>query len=58
MTDWMDEALPQIANVMIHTRDTIMVQSLRKHCRQGQVVAVVGLAHVDGIEEKWEQHNK
>ena len=33
-------------------RDAIMVDSLGK--LQGRVVGVVGLAHLDGMEKRWE----
>ena len=54
MTGWMNKAIPPIADVMIHRRDQVMAQHLRTRCGQGKVVAVVGLAHVDGIEREWQ----
>lgn len=30
-----------------------MVRSIRQRCRSGVIVAVVGLAHMDGIESEW-----
>mmetsp|Transcript_52654 Transcript_52654/g.157734 ORF Transcript_52654/g.157734 Transcript_52654/m.157734 type:complete len:87 (-) Transcript_52654:75-335(-) len=53
MTTWMGEALPDVAEVMIRRRDVIMANCLRERCGDGQVVAVVGMAHVDGIEREW-----
>ena len=38
---------------MIDERDEHMVHSLSK--LRGRVVGVVGLAHLDGIERRWEQ---
>ena len=55
MTKWMEQALPEIATVMIHKRDKYMAANLRRHCSQGKVLAVVGLAHVDGIEREWQR---
>ena len=55
MTNWMERALPEIATVMIHKRDKYMAANLRRHCSQGKVLAVVGLAHVDGIEREWQR---
>lgn len=54
MTNWMDEALPDVSEIMIHRRDRIMARNLREHCSRGKVVAVVGLAHCDGIEREWQ----
>ena len=58
MTGWMDKTLPQITEVMLHRRDRVMAQNLRKKCGQGRVLAVVGLAHMDGIEREWESLGK
>ena len=55
MTGWLDDALPQITEVMLHRRDRVMAENLRKHCGQGRVLAVVGLAHMDGVEREWEK---
>jgi len=35
-----------------------MAQMLRKHCSNGKVVAIVGMAHVEGIEREWEMIDK
>jgi len=56
MTEWMEKAMPQVAQVMVHKRDQIMARNLRDHCSKGKVVAVVGLAHLDGIEREWQDH--
>lgn len=55
MSGWMDKALPQVTQVMLHRRDCVMAENLRKHCGQGRVLAVVGLAHMDGVEREWEK---
>ena len=38
---------------MLHQRDRYMVKEIRRKCPSGTVVAVVGLAHMDGIEAEW-----
>lgn len=43
---------PALAAALIDERDEHMVQSLRR--LKGRAVAVVGLAHLDGIERRWE----
>ena len=53
MTAWMDQALPATADVLVHQRDIIMARNLRQHCNRGRVVAVVGIAHMEGIEHEW-----
>ena len=53
MTTWMDQALPPITEVMLHRRDKVMAENLRKNCGQGKVLAVVGMAHMDGVEREW-----
>ncbi|CAB9514840.1 hydrolase, family 31 [Seminavis robusta] len=55
ISSYMDTTAPEVAHALIHRRDMAMAQNLRKHCGQGKVVAVVGLAHVDGIEKEWEK---
>jgi pheromone shutdown protein TraB len=54
LSTYMTTAAPDIANVLIHRRDEAMATNLHKHCGEGKVVAVVGLAHVDGIEREWQ----
>ena len=46
-------AAPSVVEVMLHQRDRQMVNALRRKCQSGVVVAVVGLAHMDGIEREW-----
>eukprot|EP00977_Amphora_coffeiformis_P025887 scaffold22839_cov171-Amphora_coffeaeformis.AAC.6 len=53
MTDWLTRAFPDAAHVLIGERDTIMAHNLLRHCASGRVVAVVGMAHMDGIEREW-----
>jgi pheromone shutdown protein TraB len=52
MSSWMRQMNPALATALIDERDEFMVQKLRG--LQGRVVGVVGLAHLDGIERRWE----
>lgn len=45
--------LPTAALANADERDEIMTQALLR--LEGRVVGVVGLAHLDGIERRWEQ---
>jgi len=59
MSEWMEDVFPSIANVLIHQRDTITAHNLITHCgKEKKVVAVVGLAHLDGIEKEWQRLKK
>ena len=49
----MNSAAPSVVEVMLHQRDRLMVKNIRQKCPSGVVVAVVGLAHMDGIEKEW-----
>ena len=54
ITDWMQRAFPDTHNVLLRKRDVHMSQQLHCQCsRDRKVVAVVGLAHMDGIEREW-----
>jgi len=53
MVKTMEEAVPGIANALIHERDEIMARALAQE--RGRIVGVVGLAHLDGIERHWER---
>ncbi|KAL7505409.1 hypothetical protein ACHAXN_005001 [Cyclotella atomus] len=55
MTRYMSRCFPSIYHVMITKRDDHMARQLKKHCHKGKVVAVVGMAHVEGIEREWEK---
>ena len=44
---------PQLAAALIDERDQVMVDCLSK--LQGRVVGVVGLAHLDGMERRWQE---
>lgn len=46
---------PQATRVLLDERDVILADSLYR--QRGRVVGVVGLAHVDGIEQRWQQLN-
>lgn len=54
-TTYLRRAFPSIYHVMITKRDVHMASMLREHCSDGKVVAVVGMAHVEGIEREWEE---
>lgn len=56
MAHFLREASPKLAQALIDERDEILTKSLRK--LQGRVVGVVGLAHLDGIERRWESLQK
>eukprot|EP00270_Netrium_digitus_P018242 TRINITY_DN6901_c0_g1_i1.p1 TRINITY_DN6901_c0_g1~~TRINITY_DN6901_c0_g1_i1.p1 ORF type:complete len:182 (-),score=67.82 TRINITY_DN6901_c0_g1_i1:47-514(-) len=51
MRQLMSDLFPELVEVMIFERDQAMAERLKEV--RGTVVAVVGLAHMDGIEEKW-----
>eukprot|EP01025_Chloroclados_australasicus_P050433 TRINITY_DN5792_c0_g1_i1.p2 TRINITY_DN5792_c0_g1~~TRINITY_DN5792_c0_g1_i1.p2 ORF type:complete len:217 (-),score=19.68 TRINITY_DN5792_c0_g1_i1:490-1140(-) len=53
LLDYMRETTPEIVHVLIDERDEHMTQVLRG--LKGRVVAVVGLAHMDGIERQWQK---
>jgi len=58
MSGWITQAFPDTAEVLIHRRDLHMAQNLRNKCSKGKVVAVVGIAHMDGIEREWSRLGK
>jgi len=58
ITKYLQQSFPSVYNVMITKRDAHMARMLRQHCSNGKVVAVVGLAHVEGIEREWEELGK
>eukprot|EP00965_Chrysotila_dentata_P089643 2959471-Pleurochrysis_carterae.AAC.4 len=50
--EYVSECAPSVVDVMLHQRDQFMVDRLSN--MQGQrVVAVVGLAHMKGMEQRW-----
>ena len=53
MATFLRQLNPGLAAALIDERDEHMVHSLSK--LRGRVVGVVGLAHLDGIERRWEQ---
>lgn len=55
VTSYLRQCFPSVYNVMVTKRDVHMAKMLRQHCSDGKVVAVVGLAHVEGIEREWEE---
>lgn len=55
--DHMSLVMPEFMDVMVHRRDVLMTENLLRESRQGRVVAVVGMAHMDGIEHEWQKHS-
>ncbi|KAL4436127.1 hypothetical protein ABPG77_005575 [Micractinium sp. CCAP 211/92] len=53
MAEYMRRVNPRLAEALIDERDQHMVDSLSR--LEGRVVGVVGLAHLDGIERRWEE---
>lgn len=51
MMQMVQQCMPGVLRVIRDERDEFMVKQLLR-C-QGRVVGVVGLAHMDGIEERW-----
>lgn len=56
MTERLRAVAPGLAQALIDDRDQHMADVLLK--QHGRVVAVVGLAHLDGIERRWEAAQK
>jgi hypothetical protein len=52
MSSYLREVSPALAAALIDERDDALVETLRG--LKGRVVGVVGLAHLDGIERRWE----
>merc|ERR1712139_291065 len=50
-----EQVAPEVMKVMLDQRDRIMVEKLFDECQPGCTVAVVGMAHMDGIEQQWQQ---
>jgi pheromone shutdown protein TraB len=55
VSSYFQRSFPSVYNVMITKRDVHMAMMLRRHCGKGKVVAVVGMAHMEGIEREWEK---
>jgi len=47
---------PEVHRVLVEERDVYMINSLRKIPGKKTIVAVVGLGHIDGMEEHWRNH--
>jgi len=45
--------IPRIMNAMLHERDQIMVDNLKALPPDARIVAVCGMAHMDGIERRF-----
>jgi len=54
MREFLAHQVPKVSRVFVDERDEIMVQALLSHGDE-RVVAVVGMAHMDGIERRWEE---
>ena len=54
---YVSTAVPPIAEVILHNRDRYMASQLKQHCNNGKVVAVVGIAHLEGLIIEWEKLN-
>ncbi|BBN11620.1 hypothetical protein MPTK1_5g13460 [Marchantia polymorpha subsp. ruderalis] len=52
----MKKGAPHIHKILVDDRNEIMAKRLRS--LPGKVVAVVGLAHVDGLEQLWHEYNE
>ncbi|CAK0751245.1 hypothetical protein CVIRNUC_002053 [Coccomyxa viridis] len=53
MAEYLRQLNPQLAAAMTDERDEFMFKKLQHFT--GQSVGVVGLAHLDGIEQRWEE---
>mmetsp|Transcript_22401 Transcript_22401/g.68237 ORF Transcript_22401/g.68237 Transcript_22401/m.68237 type:complete len:117 (+) Transcript_22401:704-1054(+) len=52
------EVAEPVVDVMLHQRDRYMLWQLRSQCPRGKIIAVVGMAHMDGIETLWKDTRK
>eukprot|EP00457_Paulinella_chromatophora_P004448 gb/GEZN01004460.1/.p1 GENE.gb/GEZN01004460.1/~~gb/GEZN01004460.1/.p1 ORF type:complete len:471 (+),score=95.90 gb/GEZN01004460.1/:124-1536(+) len=55
MTQYLNEQAPNLCQGLLHDRDDYMASELERTAKEGHksIVAVVGLAHMDGIEKNW-----
>jgi len=55
ITKWLKENAPELAKAILTERDEHMARELDKCSKEGAqvVVAVVGMAHMDGIQKLW-----
>lgn len=53
MTETLRKLHPGIVRVILDERDDVLCRSLLERCEGPRVVGVVGLAHVNGIEQRW-----
>lgn len=49
----LQECAPEVMDVMLAQRDRFMVERLLRCCPSGRIVAIVGMAHMDGIEAEF-----
>ena len=52
MKKYMQFQFPKIMAAMVHQRDDVMAEAIRREKEAERIVMVVGLAHVDGIVER------
>ncbi|CAK0800848.1 unnamed protein product [Prorocentrum cordatum] len=53
--DYLCDVMPGVMAVMVRQRDVSMAEELLVECPPGRIVAVVGMAHMDGIEQEWQR---
>eukprot|EP00808_Paulinella_micropora_P025193 g21643.t1 len=55
ITTYFSETAPTLCKGLLHDRDEFMEKNLQNTAADGheRIVAVVGLAHMDGIEKRW-----
>lgn len=51
LTKYLSTILPKITEVLINERDIHLIKVLKE--ANGTVLGVVGIAHLDGIEDNW-----
>ncbi|XP_024370162.1 uncharacterized protein [Physcomitrium patens] len=56
LNEEMEKKAPALTNILLRERNESMTKALRN--LSGKVVAVVGLAHLDGIEQLWREANE
>jgi len=54
LTGHMRDEFPKVTTALLDERDDIMTEALLNTC-EGRTVAVVGMAHMDGIERRWRE---
>ena len=55
LSDVLEQSYPNFRSALLVERDLVMTRNLKKLSQEGKtIVAVVGCAHLDGIEKYWE----